>query len=369
MTIAVGNESKGSDIVRYMEELSLLYNNSFNFDRIIGYFISRGEIDILRTVLSITVSRFTDNGYYLLIVYATIFGYFFSRNMCFVLERLQGKIKPIILILLVCLFLIIPLWNMGGFRFWTASHIFIYGSLHYFYKYKTKRVFWAFLTPFLVHYAFLLPALLLLIHIISGPRLKIYYFIFIASIFISEINIEALNNIIENYAPEYFQERTESYRSVTALEKFEDLKSSSSIVWYAEYQKKFIAWPIMLVLVMSFWVFKQALRNDKNIYRIFSFTYLFFGVSNIFANLPSGGRFQSVAILFSLSVLIIFLQNKSYDKLIVNTLKLSSPLLFLFIIVSIREGFYLTSLMTMIGNPIFAMFSIGENISLNDIIK
>lgn len=368
-TISIGKESQGSDIVRYMRDVTLLHDKHFTLSTAIEYFISTGEIDIGRTFLTILVSRFTDNGYYLIIVFATIFGYFFSRNMWFILDRLNGRIKPVLVILIIVLFLVVPIWDLGGFRFWTAAHVFTYGCLHYFFKYKPKRILWAILTPFVFHFAFLLPLSILLIHMISGSRLRLYYFFFLFSFLISEINVGLFNTYIESYTPEILQERTESYRSETALEKFEDSKSSSSKVWYAEYQNKFIAWPLMFTLILSFWVFKQTLRHDKNIYRIFSFTYLFFGVSNIFTNLPSGGRFQSVAILFSLSVLIIFLQNKSYNKLIINTLKLSSPLLFLFIIVSIREGFYLISLMTIMGNPIFAMFSIGENISLNDIIK
>jgi hypothetical protein len=259
---------------------------------------------------------------------------------------------------------------MGGFRFWTAAHIFIYGCLHYFYKYKTKRVLWAFISPFLIHYAFLLPVFILVFFILFGAKLRLYYAFFIISIFISEVNVEALNSVIENYTPEYFQERTISYRSDSALEKFEEQQEQTDKkVWYAEYQNKFIIWPLMLILAISFWAFKRAFRIDKNLYIIFSFTYLFFGASNILANLPSAGRFQNVAILFCLSALIIFLQNINYNKTIVNVLRLSTPLLLLFIIVSVREGFYLTSLMTIVGNPIVAVFSIGENISLNDIIK
>src|SRR5690554_3927162 len=115
LTIAVGKESQNSDIVSYMAQVTELYGTSFSFSTAIEYFQNKEEIDILRTILAITVSRFTENGYVLLLVYGLIFGYFFSRNMWFVFDRLQGKLKWITVLLIICLFLITPIWKMGGF--------------------------------------------------------------------------------------------------------------------------------------------------------------------------------------------------------------------------------------------------------------
>lgn len=368
-TLAIGKESQGSDIVGYMEEIPLLHGKVFSLSTAVKYFLASGEIDIVRTFLSILVSRFTDNGYYLVIVFAIIFGYFFSRNMWFVLDRLKGKLKPFIVLLIIVLFLVVPIWFLGGFRFWTAAHVFTYGCLHYFYNYEPKKVIWAILTPFLFHFAFLLPLFLLLLHMISGSKLKLYYFFFLLSLLVSEINIGLFNTYIESYAPEILQERTESYRSETALEKLERKQTMNTTVWYAEYQNKFLSWPVFFILIVGYWKFKKFINNDMQLRTIFSFSFLFLGVSNIMANLPSGGRYQSVALLFALSALIIYLQNKNYDKTITNILVMSSPLLSLFVVVSIRESFYLMSFMTILGNPLFAIFSFGENISLNDIIK
>jgi hypothetical protein len=289
--------------------------------------------------------------------------------MWFVLDRLKGKLNPIIVLLIIVLFLVVPIWNLGGFRFWTAAHVFTYGCLHYIYKYKPKRVLWAILTPFVFHFAFLLPTALLLFHMVSGSRLKLYYFFFLLSFLVSEINIELINTNIESNAPEILQQKTEAYRSESALKNFEKSKVETTKVWYAAYQGKFLSWPIFLILAIGYWKFKAFIKENKQLTTVFSFSYLFLGVSNIMVNLPSGGRYRSVALLFALSALIIFFQNKSSDKSILHILKISSPLLILFVIVSIRESFYFMSLMTIIGNPFFAIFTFGENISLNDIIK
>ena len=102
---------------------------------------------------------------------------------------------------------------------------------------------------------------------------------------------------------------------------------------------------------------------------MFSFCLLFYGLANFLTSSPSGGRFLSLAALLAVVILTIYIQNRSQERLMNTAIKLSLPLLALFIIVSIREGFYYTSLFTVIGNPFVAIFSIGENISLNDIIK
>ena len=52
MTIAVGSESQGSDIVRYMNDVKLLHFSNFTLDSAIRYYKQSGEVDILRTVLS-----------------------------------------------------------------------------------------------------------------------------------------------------------------------------------------------------------------------------------------------------------------------------------------------------------------------------
>ena len=109
MAIAVGKESQGSDINRYMEEVTEMYYQEFNIASAIEYFEKSSEIDILRTFLSVLVSRFTSDGYVLLIVYGFIFGYFYSRNVWYILDRLEGKLKVISMFLIALLFLITPL--------------------------------------------------------------------------------------------------------------------------------------------------------------------------------------------------------------------------------------------------------------------
>jgi len=110
--------------------LSQLYHQPFlTINGAIEYFKYSGEIDVLRTFLSYTISRFTESQAILTMVYAFIFGYFFSRNIWYVFGLLKGKISFLEKVLLLALILVVPIWLINGFRMWTAFHVFMYGLL------------------------------------------------------------------------------------------------------------------------------------------------------------------------------------------------------------------------------------------------
>lgn len=367
MTIAVGEESQGSDINRYMDEMVYLHGISFNFGQAIDYFEKSGEIDILRTFLSIVVSRFTDNGYLLLIVYGIIFGYFFSRNMWFILNRTPGKLKTISIILIFCLFLETPIWTIGGFRFNTAIHVFIFGLLPFLYSGKKRSLVWCYLTPFIFHFAFVAPLLILTLYLVLGNRIRLYFIFFIISFIFSGIEIQQVNNLLENYAPEVFLERSESYRDPDKVAEFRE-GGETERVWYAQYYRKLLYWSLSLFLIILYSKNRKFLRNQAALEKMLGFSLLIFGFANVLNSIPSGGRFLHVAALLSLALLIIFIQNYGH-KSMTTTVKIATPFLVLFIIVAVRTSFYYMSLQTVISNPAFSLFTIGENISINDILK
>ena len=86
-------------------------------------------------------------------------------------------------------------------------------------------------------------------------------------------------------------------------------------------------------------------------------------------NLPSGGRFFVFAYFLTLILGIKYLHENYQDLKFRRLITFLIPAFLLFIIVSIRIGFYTFSLTTLIGNPLIAILSTGNNISLNDLIK
>ena len=366
-TFAIGAESKGSDIVRYVAEVETLHSMGMTISDMFAYYLQSGEIDILRTFIAVVVSRFTDSQAIVTLIYGIIFGFFFSRNVWYVLNHLKGKLQPITLLLLVCFTLIIPIWNITTFRMWTAAHIFIYGLLPFLIQNNKKGIVIATLA-ILVHYAFLVPVAVLYAYLLFGNRMMIYFLFFLATFFISEIDLTVFNNAVENYAPEVLQERTSSYRGEQKVESHRE-GAVQGRVWYAVWYKRVLKWSVMGFLVLLFLKGRDFFNRNLAWANLLSFTLLFYGVANLFSSLPSGGRFIAVANLCAVALIVLYVQNRDHEVSMKRFIMAATPALLLFVVVSMRDGLYSTSATTILGNPFIALFMSGENISLNDVMK
>lgn len=369
-TFAIGIESQGSDINSYVNDIPLLHNLNLSLSGILAYYFSSKEIDVLRTVLAYIVSYFTSNGFYLIIVYGAIFGYFFSRNMWYILDRLKGKTKIFTRVLLFGLFLVVPIWGINGFRFWTATHVFIFGLLPFLFEGKKKSLLWCFITPFVIHYSFLVALAPLVIYLAMGNKVKMYYVFFIITLFVSTISISVINRYIEAYAPQSFADRSVSYRNEKKVETLRTQgRFGESQVWYVKFASYGVKYSLVAFLLVFYWTFRNSKKADKELLRLLSFVLLFYGFANILASIPSGYRFLKVANLLTLSFLILHFQNNKLNRDLYYLSNFTTPLFLFFIVISLRESWYSISLMTILGNPITAIFTFGENISLNDIVK
>jgi hypothetical protein len=369
---SIGSENSNSDINRYVEEIDFLHLMSYDFNGILQYFYLSGEFDVLRTFLAFIVSYFTGNGYYLIIVFGAIYGYFYSRNMWYVLNRLEGKTKSFTRNLIFCLFLVIPIWFMNGFRFWTAAHVFVFGLLPYLLEGKKKQLIWCFMTPFLFHYSFLILLIPLSIYLLLGNRIKSYFILFILTCFVSNIDIIQFNNLLSNFAPEILLERSVNYRGEEKVAEFRTSEFDDKRVWYARYYTKILSYVLWFFIISIYLFFKRKFIKydvNKHLIRLLGFVFLFFCFANLMSTFPSGGRFMHLANLLAIVFVLLIMQNYTIDKKFKMRLYLATPFLLFFIIISIRVSWYSLSLMTLIGNPITSIITFGENISINDLIK
>ncbi len=362
--------SKIADIARYSKELKDLYKQDLSFEQIVKLYRDNEDIDIVRLTLAIAISRVTDNQQILTAIYGLIFGFFYSRNIWFVLDRIKGKIKPVALFLLVAYILVDPIWNINGFRFHTAVQLFIYGLLPFLFDGKKNGIIISSLS-FLFHFSFLLPIGVLLIYFLVGNRTVIYFVFFVATILTSSINIGGVNEIIDENAPDALAERTATYRSEDRVENFREgtgFADNSDTVWYAVYYLKALYWSLMAFLIFLFFKRKKLEQNSKRLFDSFSFTLLLWGVANIMNTLPSGSRFLAVAALSALPLIIFYIQQEPNEKYLSKKVKMASPALLLFIIISIRMGLYSLSVNTFLANPIIVLIT-DYNFALNDLIK
>ena len=360
-----------SDIHRYREQVEDLYIMELDYNGIKKLYAENDDVDVLKLTIAIFVSRFTQSQQVLTIIYAIIYGFFLSRNLWFVFQQLRGKLKPSVKFLLGVLFLIIPMWFINGFRFWTASHIFIYGSFIYLLNRRKIGILVA-ASSILVHFSYMFPVGALLLFVFIRNRLLILFIFYLISLLFSQINLQGFNAFLEQNTSERMQNRTKSYRDekrVEAYRRGELDQAAKTANWYVQLYLDGFFWTMRLLMVFMYLRLRRYISWDPRLLNLFAFSLLFFALSNFLSSIPSGQRWLYVACFYATTCLVILRQNNVLAEKKMNLILLGTfPFVLLFFIVSSRVGFYSLSVNTFIGNPFTAFFS-NYNISLNDLLK
>ncbi|REL23941.1 hypothetical protein DYD21_20610 [Rhodohalobacter sp. SW132] len=369
LTFAIGAESETSDIVGYVAQYQDLHHEKMTIATAVNYYQESGEIDFMRTAIAILVSRISDSQPILTLVYAIIFGYFFSRNLWYVMERLQGKLLPITILLIICFFLVNPIWRINGFRMWTATHIFLFGLLPFLCEGKT-RYLWVSVFSLAFHFAMLVPLGVLFGYIVLGNRLNLYFGTFLFTLFFAELDLAVFNNLMQAYAPEILQERTSSYRvEGPGTPGMAVASAEDSGRWYASWYGRAIRYSVMALLIGLYVTGREHFRKHKYWMNLFCFVLAFFAAANLLSSLSSGSRFFNIANLCALPLLILYIQNVARDKVMKRFTWVVSPGLLLFAFVAFRIGLYSLSATSILGNPVVALFMYENYMSMNDFLR
>ncbi|WP_298222739.1 EpsG family protein [Flavobacterium sp.] len=355
------------DSSRYVAKLQELYNAPVSWDAFLSNFYSdeTGTVDIYQPLVTYLLSFFTNNGNVLFAVFGILFGFFYSRNIWLLLDlSKKQKMTVGMVTVLIAFCCVIGFWNLNGVRMWTAAHMFFYGAFLLLVNGNKKGVIVAVLS-ILVHFSFVLPVgILLLFYFVKIPW-RILYFFFISSFFISSLNIESIRSRLESVAPDFLLPRVKSYTSDEYVETISDLNATGN--WYITYYSISINWYIMILFTIIYFSKSKFSAYSKSFSNLFGFSLLFLSVGNITSLLPSGNRYLLVAQLFATALLFFYYvvyEDREYRKWAM----LCSPLLFFFIIVSVRMSFDTISLMTILTNPVLATI-VDLPIPLIDLIK
>ncbi len=354
------------DSSRYVTKLHELYAAPISWESFTNNFYSEegNAIDVYQPLLTYLVSLVTDNGNILFALFGVVYGYFYSRNIWLLFGLLKDKYMDRNLwVLLIAFFCVIGFWELNGVRMWTAAHIFFYGVFTYIEKENKKGLLIA-ASSILVHFSFALPVSILLFFLVVKLPWKILYFIFIASFFISELNIGSIGEFFSNIAPEFLVPKIKSY---TSDEYVEVVSEGSLGNWYIQYYTKMLGWFIFVMVSTIYFSSLSMLKADKKFSRFFIFTLLFLSVGNVMSLVPSGGRYLIIARLFAIALLFLFYVK--YEVVIYKRwVTLLSPMLVFFIIVSIRASLETVTFVTVLANPILAVF-IDAPIPIDTLIK
>lgn len=346
--------SEGLDAARYAQLLNEFHKGQINLSLLINSLYSEESnfVDIVQPLITYFVSRFTDNPSILFAIFCIIYGYFYSRNIWFLLNRIRhNKISISIFVFILVYVLLIPFWNgSNGFRIWTAAHVFLYGILPYLFEGDKKKLWWAF-SSVIIHYSFLLPVTVIVLYIFLGKKLWFYFSFFIVTMFFQVIDLGMVRNTL-GFLPGFLQQRMFLYINPQYNEMV--INGEVSLNWYIPMSRKVLTFVVYLFSILIYITGRKKLNS--HLLDLFCFGMFFYGWANIANLIPSGGRFLTIANMLMMLLIIIFLTSQPQGKILKFVTVISAFSLLLYVLVSVRMGFECTSLSTFLGNPLIVTF-------------
>lgn len=365
----------GADGGRYALELQNMFASNADFDQVLGSYLSdEFHLDLYQPIVTFIVSRFTDNGHVLFTLYALVFGFFYSRNMWYVLERIPHNKKIGILWVLIALFfLACTITAINGVRMWTALHVYVYAMMPYLWERDRSKLWWVIVTP-LIHFSFLYIAIFALAYCSLPERLKIKsntflliaFVLYIGTLFVNSISLDALSEVATEYAPDSYERKVELYVNQDYADRRSEAQASYN--WYITLSGVLKKWIFNLIFILLLPCIKRYFKSERNIINLYLFTLLFGSLANILALIPSGGRFQLVALMFKLSLFLLVLFRIPHDDRLYKVVGFACLLLILSVVVDIRTTLDYVGITLVFGNFFTALF-LESNIPIIDFIK
>lgn len=358
--------SEGTDSYAYAQKfieigrVDLTYQNFFSY----LYAEDTNVVDVVEPIISFVLSRFTSNPKFLFATFGLIFGYFYSRNIFYLLEKISSEKFTITSLFILTFSLLCPIWSINGFRFWTATQIYLFGVMPYLMENKKKSILISALSIF-VHFSFILPVVLVVVYAFVGVRRNVYFMLFIATTFIQQLDLESLREQMR-VLPGLYQNRADSYVNEQVQTAGAQLFRTTN--WYIRYNAIFNQLIVYTFLVTIYFQNSEVMKKSKNFMRLFCFALLFYSFANLAALVPQGGRFSIIGNLLVFFLIVIYITYVDNGKLINILKRLSVPILIIIILVSIRRGFDYTGILTLIGNPVIRIF-VDSDTPIIDFIK
>lgn len=298
-----------ADSARYAIWLKAMYANGIDLHALLASFFKEGSRnqDIYQPLLTFLVSRFTDNHAALFAAFGVVFGYAYSRNIWFLVDRLPPRTGPLLIFLLFAFAFLVDIGSgLNGVRMWTALHVFAFGILNYCATRKYRYLLVLALTP-LIHFSFWLACIVAFAWLFARRLgLPIYVF-FVVSYFGVVLDLGALKSVI-GYLPLPIEERTASYVSSAELDPDAMMEQAQAAIWFLRLNVQLLS--TFFLVSVSWMVWRGCLRHPGLVRNLLTFGMLMYAVMNLISYVPSLGRFYYLAELILLAALILFLAGR-----------------------------------------------------------
>lgn len=316
-----------SDSAVYMNNFLNYYNYRLGYDHLTSSFFSnRNHIEIVGNLISMTVAQFTNNYHFLFMSYGLFFGYFFSRNIAYIYENFSGNLRKGSIWITVAITFVIPLWNINGFDFWTASQVFIYGLLPIICERKYNRVLFIALCP-LIHFSFYFMFAITFLFVFAKRFKKALVLVFIVSFFFTGIDSSKFSFLF-SYFPDILVERTEAYLNASKANTGGNIIRVVSLIY---------SFSVYFVFFRSYKSNITFIESNRHIERLYLFSFYIVGVFNVLSVIPSVGRFLYIGQIFLLMAIFLLLNAVKFEnhRPIYNDIKKIRGILILFWSISI----------------------------------
>ena len=340
------------DANRLKEKFEFFHYADLNFSGVINYFFldNKQGVDIIQPIILYLTSLFTTDFQVLMAVLAGIMGYFYSRNICYLLDRTEGKVKSYNYMIVWVFLFVVAFWQINGFRFWASAHILFYALIPFLYE-GSKRRFW--LLPFipLLHFAYLFPLVVFVGFLLVRNKPKLAYYAFIVTFFLGTISTEAIGNVLLQILPSNFEHKIAAYTSADYAEEVNAAQESMSALL-----RRLMFFFVNVYFLVLYTKYRAKINLDINLKQFFTFCLCIMAAGNFASIIPSGNRFLFVSALFSLSFLFFYIQRYPVEGRLKLVLQLGLPFLLLASLGYIRIGLNTINELVVIGNPIALFF-------------
>lgn len=364
----------GADGGSYVLALMDMYNSHIPISQILGrYQIDQYTMDLYQPVLTWLISRFTDNGHVLFAVFAFVFGFFYSRNIWYVLEKLPNKKLGNLFILATLYFLICPITQINGVRMWTALHVFVYATMPYLLERDRSKLWLVILTP-LIHFSYLYVALFTIVYVLLPYKTKtqnyffitVAYILFFASLLVNSLNLSSVSDMLAEYSPETYEDRINQYVSQDVANRKAEAYALNN--WYVAGSGIIMGWSYNILLLLLYPCLRRNFKSNEKLWSLYVFTLFFGAFANIMSLIPSGGRFQLVSQMFKVPIILLVVMNIPNSAVFRKYVNFATIFLLIPLVVEFRKLFDYFSVTAIFGNFITVFFW-ENNVPLIDLIK
>lgn len=364
MSLAVINDDW--DISRYIQQFKDYNTTGISFAAF-WEDITTNSPDFLQPLINFLVSKITGSTMVILTIYGIIYGYFFSRNIFFAIEFIGENLGRVTGLILFAVAFIISIIDFNGFRYWTASHMFIYGLINYYLKdRKQYGVFWILLT-FTLHFSFSLNVIVFIIHEIALRRRVVFTLIlYVITLNLGKVGIDKY--MPKEMMPKTYQTKAKDYTSEDNMKQVQEIESAQSINGYVSWPStalKYLNWFTILILLIEIGYRGKNFEKSEMLSMIF-----FFGaIANLAStNSISGARFLAVfSVMFYIYFMFIYkdLIQNYYFKIFTEYY---SWVFVVIGIVNIRRLFDVLGFSALLGGPVIRAW-MPEDIPIIDAFK